>query len=532
MGNPLVECIPNFSEGRRADVIEAIVTAIQTADAVRLLDVSSDADHNRSVVTFVGSPEAVEKAAYAGIKMAAQHIDLDQHRGEHPRMGATDVVPFVPIRDVTMADCVAIAQRLGKRVGEELNIPVYLYEAAATRPERENLENIRRGEYEGLKEAIYTDPARMPDFGPAAVSRAGATVIGARPPLIAFNVYLTTNDVEIANKIAKAVRFSNGGLRFVKALGLLVEGHAQVSMNLTNFSKTPIYRAVELIRREAQRYGVQIAYTELIGLTPEDALIDAARWYMQLDAFQPEQLLERRLESIPKPGPKLPEPPVPEGATVMAATVNGIPLKTPEPSLKDFLDEVAAGTPTPGGGAASALAGALAAALAAMVARLTTGRKKYAAAEAQMSVAATTGESLRRQLLAAMDEDISAFNALMDAQHRDKSDSVRSAAIQAALRRATDAPLRVMQLSREVLGVAHSVAEIGNANAATDAGVAAHMAMAAIEGAALNVRVNLAGLEDQKFADHLRESANQLINEARGLASEVQALVETRAGLK
>jgi glutamate formiminotransferase/formiminotetrahydrofolate cyclodeaminase len=531
MGNPLVECIPNFSEGRRTELIEAIVSAIQNADAVRLLDVSSDVDHNRSVVTFVGSPEAVEKAAFAGIKTAAQHIDLDQHRGEHPRIGATDVVPFVPIRDVMMADCVAIAQRLGRRVGEELNIPVYLYEAAATRPERENLENIRRGEYEALKEAIYTDPARMPDFGPAALTKAGATVIGARPPLIAFNVYLTTNNVEIANKIAKAVRFSNGGLRFVKALGLLVEGHAQVSMNLTNFPKTPIYRAVELIRREAQRYGVQIAYTELIGLTPEDALIDTARWYLQLDAFQPDQLLERRLESIPKPGPKLPEPPVPEGSTVMAATVNGVPLKT-EPSLKDFLDEVAAGTPTPGGGAASAFAGALAAALAAMVARLTTGRKKYAAAEAQMTVAATTGESLRRQLLAAMDEDVAAFNAVMDAQHRDKSDSVRAAAIQAALRRATDAPLRVMQLSREVLGVARSVADLGNANAATDAGVAAHIAMAAIEGAALNVRVNLAGLEDQEFAAHLRETANQLINEARALASEVQALVETRAGLK
>ncbi len=531
MGSPLVECIPNFSEGRRTEVINAIVKAIQTADAVRLLDVSSDADHNRSVVTFVGSPEAVEKAAFAGIKAAAQHIDLDQHQGEHPRIGATDVVPFVPIRDVTMADCVAIAQRLGKRVGEELNIPVYLYEAAATRPDRENLENVRRGEYEGLKEAIYTDPLRMPDFGPAALGKAGATVIGARPPLIAFNVYLTTNDVEIANKIAKAVRHSNGGLRFVKALGLLVEGRAQVSMNLTNFSKTPIYRAVELIRREAQRYGVSIAFTELIGLTPEDALIDCARWYMQLDAFHPDQLMERRLQSVPEPGPKLPEPPVPEGSTILASTINARPMKT-EPSLNDFLDEVAAGTATPGGGAISALAGALAAALAAMVARLTAGRKKYAAAEAQMNVAITTADSLRRQLLAAMDEDVAAFNAVMDAQHRDKSDSARSAAIQAALRRATDAPLRVMQLSREVLGVARSVADLGNANATTDAGVAAYMAIAAIEGASLNVRINITSLEDQEFAAHLRETADQLLSDAHALASDVQAIVETRAGLK
>src|SRR5260221_5403621 len=248
MGNPLVECIPNFSEGRRPEVIEAIITAVKDADSVRVLDSSSDADHNRSVVTFVGTPQAVEKAAFEGISVAAKLIDLDVHQGEHPRIGATDVVPVVPIRDVTMADCVTLAQRLGKRVGEELGIPVYLYEAAATRPDRENLENIRRGEYEGLKEAIRTDPSRMPDFGPAELGKAGATVIRARPALIAFNVYLTTDNVEIPSKIAKAVRFSNGGFRFVKALGLLVEGRAQVSMNLTNFSKTPIYRAVELIR--------------------------------------------------------------------------------------------------------------------------------------------------------------------------------------------------------------------------------------------------------------------------------------------
>src|SRR5260370_1446288 len=353
MANPLVECIPNFSEGRRTDVINAIVAAITGSGSVRLLDTSSDSDHNRTVVTFVGTPEAVETAAYAGIKAAARLIDLDVPRGEHPRMGATDVVPFVPIRDVTMADCVAIAQRLGKRVGQELNLPVYLYEAAATRPDRENLENIRRGEYEGLKEAIRTDPNRMPDFGPAELGKAGATVIGARPPLIAFNAYLTTDNVEIANKIAKAVRFSNGGFRFVKALGLLVEGKAQVSMNLTNFSKTPIYRVVEMIRREAQRYGVQIAYTELVGLAPEDALIESAQWYLQLDAFQPDQLLERRLQSTPEPGPMLLEPPVPEGSTTSADAM----IVTANKTVGAFLDEVAAGTAPPRGRAVAARGG-------------------------------------------------------------------------------------------------------------------------------------------------------------------------------
>src|SRR5258708_19218682 len=241
MPNPLVECIPNFSEGRRSEVIEAIVAAIKGAGAVRLLDTSSDVDHNRTVVTFVGNPEAVESAAFAAIKTAAQLIDLDVHRGEHPRMGATDVVPFVPIRDVTIADCVAMAQRLGRRVGEELNIPVYLYESAATRPDRENLENIRRGEYEGLRDAIRSDAQRMPDYGPAELGNAGATVIGARASLIAFNAYLTTAAVQTPTTIAKAIRFSNGGLRYVKSLGLLVVGKEQVSLNLTKFAITPIY---------------------------------------------------------------------------------------------------------------------------------------------------------------------------------------------------------------------------------------------------------------------------------------------------
>ena len=292
----IVECVPNFSEGRRQAVIDQIVASISEVAGVRVLDVESDADHNRTVVAFVGEPEAVEEAAFRGIRRAAELIDMEQHRGAHPRMGATDVVPFVPIRGVTMEDCVEIARRLGARVGSELGIPVYLYEAAATRPQRVNLADVRRGEYEGIRQEIATNPQRAPDFGPRRMGRAGATAIGARPPLIAFNVYLASDDVRIARAIAKAVRHSSGGLRYVKALGLLVGGRAQVSMNLTNYRKTPIARVVEMVRAEAARYGVSIAESEIVGLVPQEALLDAAVHYLQLHRFSADQVLENRLE--------------------------------------------------------------------------------------------------------------------------------------------------------------------------------------------------------------------------------------------
>jgi glutamate formiminotransferase len=295
LAKSLVECVPNFSEGRRPEVIEAIADALRAHPAVRLLDVESDPDHNRSVYTLVAPPDDIVPAMFDAIRTAAERINLDEHRGEHPRIGATDVVPFVPLRSVTMEDCVALAQTLGRRVGEELGIPVYLYEAAATRPDRANLADLRRGEYEGLKAEIETNPDRRPDFGPARLGPAGATVIGARPFLIAYNVYLTTEDVEIAKKIARAIRHSTGGLRHVKALGLSVQGVAQVSMNLTDFRQTPIHAAVEMIRREAARYGVSVSSSELIGMIPQQALLDAAAWYLQLDNFDPGMVLENRL---------------------------------------------------------------------------------------------------------------------------------------------------------------------------------------------------------------------------------------------
>lgn len=292
MDGPLIECVPNFSEGRRPEVVARIVTAIASVDGVDVLAHESDADHNRSVVTFVGSPAAVVEAAFRGIEQAAALIDLNAHQGQHPRIGAADVVPLIPLDGATLADCAALARSLGRRVGEELGLPVYLYEAAATRPQRQNLADVRRGGYEALREAIAIDPERAPDFGPARVGPAGAVAIGARDFLVAFNAYLTTDSVEIAQAIAEAVRHSSGGLRGVKALGLLVGGRAQVSMNLTDIAHTPIHRALELVRLEAARYGVSVARCELIGMMPQAALIDSLGWYLQLDDFGPERVLE------------------------------------------------------------------------------------------------------------------------------------------------------------------------------------------------------------------------------------------------
>lgn len=480
----LIECVPNFSEGRRTEVIQAIADSIRAVAGARVLNVSSDVDHNRTVITFVGDAAAVEAGAFAAIAKAAELIDLDQHRGEHPRLGATDVVPFIPIREATMDDCVAIAKRLGERVGRELNIPVYLYESAAARPERENLENVRRGEYEGLKEEISLRPDRKPDYGPSQVGKAGATIIGARQFLIAYNVYLNTNDVGLAKKIAKAVRHSSGGLRFVKGLGLLVEGQAQVSMNLTDFTRTPVHRVVELVRREAARYGVNITRSELVGLIPQAALVDAAQWYLQLDGLSADQVLENKL------------------------TV------APETQSDSFLNAIAAGTATPGGGAAGAYAGAMAAALVAMVGRVTVGKKKYAEVEAEMQEMIIAAEKLRADLTAAVAADIEAFEAVMAAYKLPKDSeaevAARGEAVERASHGATAVPLRVARDATSVLGLAALAAEKGNVNAISDAGSAANMAIASLRAAALNVRINAAAIKD-------RDAANFWLSEVASL---------------
>lgn len=293
----LVECVPNFSEGRNREIIEAIVDEVRRTEGVKLLDYSSDADHNRTVVTMVGSPEGVERAAFNLASRASRLIDMSNHSGEHPRMGATDVVPFIPISDVTMEECIEIAQRVGKRIGEELAIPVYLYEDAASTAERKNLADIRKGQYEGFFEKIKKAEWK-PDFGPASMNvKSGCTAVGARVPLVAFNVNLGTGNLEIADSIAKKVRFIGGGLRFVKAMGVKLEdrGIVQVSMNLVNYEKTAVYRAYEMVKMEAKRYGVPVVGSEVIGLVPMKALIDAAEYYLQIENFSMDQILEKRV---------------------------------------------------------------------------------------------------------------------------------------------------------------------------------------------------------------------------------------------
>jgi glutamate formiminotransferase len=293
----MIECIPNFSEARRPEVIDAIVGVISAVPGVAVLDIHRDIDHNRSVVTFAGAAGPVAEAAFRAVREAAQQIDMEQHRGQHPRVGATDVLPFVPLRGATLQECAEIARVVGRRIGEELHIPVFLYEAAASRPDRRELPLLRRGEYEGLRAAITNDPLRAPDYGPAHLGPAGATIVGARNPLIAFNAFLSTADVRVARAVARAVRGSSGGLRGVRALGMLVGGRAQVSMNLTDYQTTPIHRAVEMIASEAAAYGATVTECELVGMIPEDALIDTARFYLRLHGLRQDQLLERQLEA-------------------------------------------------------------------------------------------------------------------------------------------------------------------------------------------------------------------------------------------
>jgi len=502
---PLVECVPNFSEGRRLDIVEAIVAAMRAVPDVRVLDVESDADHNRSVVTIVGSPPAVQEAAFQGIAKAAELIDMDVHQGAHPRLGATDVVPFVPISGVTMEECVRLAHELGQRVADTLGIPVYHYESAALRPERVNLEDVRRGEYEALKKEIGVKPERAPDRGPAVLGKAGATIIGARPYLVAFNAYLNTTDVTIANRIARALRSSNGGFRFVKGMGVMVAGQAQVSMNLTDFTQTPMFRVLEAVKREAARYGTTVTHTELVGLVPEQALVDAAQWYMQLDLFTPEQIIERKL----------------------AALDEGAPL--------GFLESVAANTPTPGGGSVAALAGALGAGLAAMVGRLTVGKRKYAAVEEEMTALIVKAEQLRTALTARMDEDAVAFDAVMAAfklpKGTEEEQAARNAAVQKATIGAAEVPLATARDALKVLELALAVARKANINAVSDAASAAWMSMASIQSAALNVRINATSIEDQGLKSTWEREVAQIITRAESLLAQVQEAAVTRGGL-
>ena len=480
MPTPLVECVPNFSEGRNAATIEALRAALTGVPGVALLDVQTDTAHNRSVFTFVAPPDAAVEAALAAMRVATARIDLSRHSGEHPRMGATDVVPFVPVRGVTMEQCVALARRLAERAAAELQIPIYLYARAATRPERERLPDIRKGEFEGLRERIGNDPAADPDVGPRRIHpTAGATAIGARPFLVAFNVYLDSSDVSLAKEIAKRIRTSGGGLPAVQASGFEVAGKAQVSMNLLDIDTTSpatVFAAVEAAARERR---VGILKSEVVGLIPERAILGAGAAALKLpDAT--EHLLEAKIRAA-------------EG-----------------PTLDAWLEDLAAGTPAPGGGSAAALAGALSGALVAMVARLTLNRKAYAAVQERAAAILAEAEALRSQCRRLVDEDAAAYTAVSAAYRLPKDHPGRMRAVDQALVGAARTPLAMARGAVRLVALAREIGEIGNQNARSDASVAAALARAALAGAVENVRVNVGALSEPGLGKSLLEEAEGL----------------------
>ncbi len=482
----LVECVPNFSEGRDKAKVDAIVEAMKM-DGVYLLDREMDADHNRCVITLVGEREPIQEAAIRGVGKAAELIDLTVHQGAHPRMGAADVVPFIPIEGVTVEDCVAMARHVGAEIWKRHKIPVYLYEAAATTPERTNLENIRRGQFEGIRAEIGTNPARKPDFGEAKVHpTAGATVVGARKFLIAYNVFLNTPDVDIAKKIAKAVRASSGGMRFVKGAGFLVRGLAQVSMNLTDFEQTPVHRVFEMVKREAARYGVMPISSEIVGLIPKKALESAAEWFLQVENFDSSLILENRLTAVMS------------GKVAVGGLRAGV-----EP----FVEQLAAPTATPGGGSAAAASGAMAAGLATMVASMSRGKKAYLQYERELSEAIARLSQLREELKTAIDADAESFNVVMKAYKQAKEAADGDKGIESALKQATSVPLGVAEKAREVAAIAEKLGAISNPNMKSDLTTAKALARAAIEGALANVEINLVSIKDAGFVAEVRTRA-------------------------
>ena len=485
----LVECVPNFSEGRDAKKVDAIVEAMKI-DGVYLLDREMDADHNRCVITLVGNRDAIAEAAIRGVGKAAELIDLNQHQGAHPRLGAADVIPFIPIEGVTLEDCVAIARHVALEIWSRYKIPVYLYEAAATRPERQNLENIRRGQFEGIRTEIATNPERMPDFGDAALHpTAGATVVGARKALIAYNVYLNTSDVEVAKKVGKAIRFSSGGLRYVKGMGIMCKGLAQVSMNLTDFEQTPMARAFEFVKREAARYGVMPVSSEIVGLIPKKALEEAAEWFLQIENFDSSMVLENRLAAMMS------------GKMAVGGIRSGI-----EP----FIEQLAQPTATPGGGSAAAAAGAMAAALGEMVAGMSRGKKAYQQYERELSAAIAELSNLREQLKAGIDQDSASYKAVMLAYKQAKTASNGEHLVEEALKHATQVPLSVAHKAHAVGELLEKLKPITNKNMWSDLAVASSLARTAIEGALANVKINLESIQNEPFKGEVRQQVSGL----------------------
>ena len=504
----LIECVPNFSEGRRPEVIAEIRDAIASVPGVAMLDVSSDPSHNRTVVTFAAPAEQAVRAAFNGIAKARELIDLTAHTGEHPRIGATDVCPFIPLEGATMDDCVARARALGERVGTELGIPVFLYERAATRADRANLADIRRGEFEKARDEIGTNPDRVPDFGPNKIHpTAGATVIGARPFLVAYNVYLgPAANLAVAKEVAKVVRASGGGLPSVKGLGLEVDGQAQVSMNLTDTDTTPIWRAYDAVKLEAEKRGVSPTWSEIVGLVPAHALFETAVHHIQLRGFSSERVLEHKVREAMTGGE----------------------------TLSGFVAAVAASSPMPGGGSVAAHVGALGAALAEMVAGLTIGRKKYVAVDSEMKELAARTVTLGARLAALVKEDSDSYALVSAAYKLPKETAVqvaaRDAAIQAALMKAAAVPLETARACVAVAKLAAACAQRGNTNAVSDAGVAALLAEAACKGAAYNVRINVSSMSDPHAGRKLADEAAALVHECASAAIDAQSAVERAIG--
>jgi glutamate formiminotransferase / formiminotetrahydrofolate cyclodeaminase len=495
---PLVECVPNFSEGRDPAKVGAILAAIREVPHVFVLAHESDADHNRSVITLAGEPEAVLEAAVRAVGKASELIDLTRQTGAHPRIGATDVVPFVPVHSVTIDDCVALAKKAARDIWERYRIPVYLYEAAAERPDRTNLEKIRKGQFEGLREEVLRDPDRAPDIGgPRLHPTAGATVVGARKFLIAYNINLDTPDIEIAKKIAKTVRFSSGGLPFVKAMGvdLRARNLAQVSMNLTDFEQTPVHVVFEAVKREAERAGVGIVGSEIVGLIPRHAIEMTAEAYLKVENFSSAQVFENRLEE-----------------SLLAAEAK--PSANLAALAQPFLDAVAQPTPTPGGGSVAALAGALGASLGQMVAGLSRKKKSQAAYAGPLEGALAAFRTASEELRHAIDRDASSYESVL-AAHRLPRETIkeqreRDCAIQRAFESAVEAPLEIARKAAEVFEKLGQLERMSTPSMISDVRVGRMMAATAVRGALENVRINLESVTDATFAARAHSEAGSL----------------------
>ncbi len=502
--------MPNFSEGRRKEVIDAIVAEAKSRN-VKVLDIESDPDHNRSVLTFVGEPSAVIDAALAVGGKAIELIDLNKHRGQHPRMGAVDVVPFIPISDVSMDECVEISKEFAKEYSTRFKVPVFLYEEAATRPDRKNLADVRKGEFEGLREEIGKNPDRKPDFGPDTIHpTAGATAVGARQILIAYNINLGTSRLEVAKAIAKQVRGKDGGLTAVKALGfdLKDRGLVQVSMNMVDYKSSQLFKAFELVSNLAEHQGVAAVESEIVGLVPMEALTDTAEFYLKLRNFNKGQILERKL----------------------AETQD---RKLIEMSLVSFAIDVASEKPVPGGGSVSAYAGSLAAGLVSMVSRLTLKRPELEIHWAKAKEVLVECEALQKRLLSLVDEDSESFDALMQAYRLPKTSEQekqkRTEEIQSRLKRAAEVPLDTTEQAARTLAEAKKLAEVANENALSDLQTAAHLAYASAHGAISNVTINLSGIKDEDYRQQLKAKLDSLQKQIESDKSEALTALARRS---